>query len=285
MGRTAFGNCIKLEKMTILDKIVANKKRVISYRKDALPVNILEQSPAFQRETLSFKAALQDPNSLGIISEFKRHSPSKGDININAEVSEVTTGYAKAGASALSILTDQQFFKGNNDDLTEARSLNQIPILRKDFIVDEYQIIEAKAIGADVILLIAECLTAEQVAQLAKTAKGLGLDVLIEIHSAEQLPKLVPEIDVVGVNNRNLKDFTVSIKTSIDLFHEIPDDFVKISESGISDPNVIVDLRRLGFQGFLIGEYFMKSDNPAERCAEFIERVHYLEDLYQNAIA
>ncbi len=271
--------------MTILDKIVANKKRVNAYRRDSIPVDILEQSPLFNRQTLSFKAALQDMQSAGIISEFKRHSPSKGDININAEVSEVTTGYAKAGASALSVLTDLQFFKGSNDDLTEARSLNQIPILRKDFIVDEYQIIEAKAIGADVILLIAECLEAAQVAQFAKTAKQLGLEVLLEIHSESQLPKITPDIDVVGVNNRNLKDFTVSIQTSIDLFHEIPDECVKISESGISDPNVIVELRRVGFQGFLIGEHFMKSENPAEQCAEFIERVKYLEDLYQNAIA
>ncbi|MEL6944560.1 MAG: indole-3-glycerol phosphate synthase TrpC [Bacteroidota bacterium] len=190
-----------------------------------------------------------------------------------------------AGASALSVLTDTPFFKGTQDDLMQARGYNACPILRKDFIVDEYQIYEAKTLGADVILLIAECLTATEVKQFSECAKKLGLEVLMEVHSAEQLEKLVPTIDVVGINNRNLKTFEVDIQTSIDLYHAIPDDFLKISESGISDPNIIVELRKVGFDGFLIGEYFMRAEHPPERLAEFVKRVYYLEDLLNNAIA
>ncbi len=272
--------------MTILDKIVEHKRKEVAERKKVHSIHDFEEVLLFQRDTLSLVTALSDKNDLGIISEFKRHSPSKGAINPSVTVEEVTTGYASAGAVGLSVLTDERFFKGMREDLIKARACNQqVPILRKDFIIDEYQIFEARAMGADLILLIAECLSANQVAHLSKCAKSLGLEVLIEVHSKDQLAKLVPEIDIVGVNNRNLKTFEVSTQTSIDLFHEIPDDFVKISESGINDPNIIVDLRRQGYQGFLIGEYFMKSEHPPQQLAEFIDRVKYLEDLLMNAIA
>jgi len=271
--------------MTILDKIIAHKEKEVAARRELYPTKLLEQSIYFETPAVSLKKYLLREDKSGIIAEFKRHSPSKGDINPYAKVESVTIGYMQAGAAALSVLTDEQFFKGKNEDLTETRTFNFCPILRKDFVIDDYQIVEAKSIGADAILLIAECLKKEQVAALAKTAKGLGLEVLMEIHSEEQLDKLNPDIDVVGVNNRNLKDFSVSIKTSLDLTDAIPNDFVKISESGISNPNAIVELRSAGYQGFLIGEYFMQHADPGKACKEFIERIENIQDLLENAIA
>jgi indole-3-glycerol phosphate synthase len=271
--------------MNILDKIVARKRVEVDAAKQQRSIQQLEQLPHFERTTYSLSTALADKNDLGIIAEFKRHSPSQGDINIHADVATVTQGYAQYGAAALSVLTDSDFFKGSIKDVQTARAHNSIPVLRKEFIVDEYQIFEAKGIGADVILLIAECLTAQEVATFAKRSKSLGLDVLMEIHSGEQLQKLTPNIDVVGVNNRNLKTFEVDTQTSIELYHQIPDDFLRISESGINDPNTIYDLRRQGFDGFLIGEYFMRAEQPHLRFQEFVQRVRYIEDLLNNAIA
>ena len=220
------------------------------------------------------KKYLLRPDKSGVIAEFKRHSPSKGDINPYAKVEEVSIGYMQAGASALSVLTDEKFFKGKNADLTEARKFNFCPILRKDFVVEEYQIIEAKSIGADAILLIAECLEKEEIARFAKLAKSLGLEVLMEIHSKDQLSKISPDLDLIGVNNRNLKTFEVSTQTSVDLFDHIPSDFVRISESGISEPKTIAELKAVGFQGFLIGERFMATANPGRACRAFIEEVN-----------
>lgn len=263
--------------MNILDKIVAHKHLEITERSAQTPISALEQSPYFHRPTFSLRESLLHPERTGIIAEFKRRSPSKGDINSQADVATVTTGYADAGASGLSILTDEQFFGGSSADLTTGRDANSIPVLRKDFIVHDYQVYEARAIGADVILLIAECLEAAQLQSLAKTAKSLGLEVLMEVHSADQLAKLCPEVDVVGVNNRNLKNFQVSVQTSIDLFDQIPDEFLKISESGINDPQTIMELKQVGFQGFLIGEYFMSDEQPGVRFAEFVQSLKALE--------
>ncbi len=257
--------------MNILDKIMAYKKIEVSERKLRTSTRALEKSSFFGRTGYSLKTALREGNQSGIIAEFKRHSPSKGDINITHSVEEVTTGYAKAGASGLSVLTDFNFFKGRSEDLIAARNANNIPVLRKDFILDEYQLLEAKAIGADVILLIAECLSKPQVAQLSAFAKSLGLEVLMEIHSEKELSKLTQHIDIVGVNNRDLTTFTVDLQTSVQLFNRIPDDFVKISESGINDPASIKMLKKVGFQGFLIGEAFMKTGNPADACDKFVQ--------------
>lgn len=260
--------------MTILDKIIAHKKTEIAQRKEQAPVSELEKMPSFDRETFSLTSFLLDPEKSGIIAEFKRRSPSKGDINPKVKVKEVTTGYFAAGASGLSVLTDTHFFGGSSEDLMEARRHNPCPILRKDFIVDEYQLFEARAIGADVILLIAECLEAANVKRLAARAKDLGLEVLMEVHSKPQLEKITPDIDIVGVNNRNLKDFSVSIQTSIDLYPAIPGGVLKISESGISNPDAIVQLKKVGFQGFLIGEHFMVAEDPGEACAAFIRQIN-----------
>jgi len=264
--------------MDILDKIVAHKKKEVADRKAILPIKLLEQSIYFQTPAVSFKKYLQRPDKSGIIAEFKRRSPSKGNINAYASVEKVSIGYMQAGASALSVLTDEYFFGGKNADLTEARKFNFCPILRKDFVIDEYQLIEAKSIGADVVLLIAECLEKDKIQELAKMAKTLGLEVLMEIHSLEQLEKLNSHIDVVGVNNRNLKNFTVSIQTSLDLASAIPADFVKISESGINNPNSIVELKEVGYQGFLIGEHFMKTANPAKTCQALVKEIKKIEN-------
>jgi indole-3-glycerol phosphate synthase len=196
-------------------------------------------------------------------------------INDKVTVEEVTTGYAQAGASALSVLTDHDFFMGHEDDLIAARKVNEIPILRKDFMVDEYQIIEAKAIGADIVLLIAACLTPDELLNFAKLAKSLGLSTLLEVHNREELDKsLNAYIDVVGVNNRNLKDFTVSIETSLALSEVIPSEFLKISESAISNPETIKILKKAGFNGFLIGENFMRTANPGLAMAEFVKQIY-----------
>ena len=264
--------------MTILEKIVAHKQKEVAERKSLYPIELLEKSIYFPTKVVSLTSYLLDPKKSGIIAEFKRRSPSKGNINPYVSVEEVSIGYMQAGASALSILTDEQFFGGRNADLTEARKYNFCPILRKEFIIDEYQIYEAKSIGADAILLIAECLSKSSVKKLASLAKSLGLEVLMEIHSEDQLDKLCPELDLIGVNNRNLKTFKVSIQNSIDLYSKIPTEFVRISESGINDPKSVVQLKACGYQGFLIGEYFMKSANPGKKCANFVKKVEGLSD-------
>ena len=181
--------------MDILERIIAYKHVEVGDRKHRISTKSLERSRYFNRPTLSLKDALLNPGKSGIIAEFKRHSPSKKDINIISKVADVTTGYTKAGVSGISCLTDTKFFKGTNEDLKIVRAHNpHTPILRKEFIVDEYQLLEAKSIGADVILLIAECLGKKRLGELAKFAKSLNLEVLTEIHSAEQLPKLTDNI-------------------------------------------------------------------------------------------
>jgi indole-3-glycerol phosphate synthase len=267
-------NEIRLSKAAnILDKIVAKKRQEIEADRRRVPIVRLEESDNFFRECYSFREHVLDPALTGVIAEFKRRSPSKGIINDNVSVKEVTNGYVAAGASALSILTDRSFFGGRKADLIEARRRNKIPILRKEFILDEYQIVEAKALGADIILLIAAILKPEEINKLARLAKGLGMSVLLEVHNREELDRsLFPELDAVGVNNRNLGDFTVSVQHSYDLVDRIPSEFLKISESGLSDPKVISDLRTAGFNGFLIGENFMKQHNPGAAMKEFVQQ-------------
>lgn len=263
--------------MDILEKIVAHKKKEVAEKKSMYPTKLLEQSIYFKTPSVSFRKYILREDKSGIIAEFKKKSPSQGFINPYAKVEKVSIGYMQAGASALSVLTDNEFFGGKNADLTEARKFNFCPILRKDFVIDEYQLIEAKSIGADVVLLIAECLEKKQLKQLAKTAKNLGLEVLMEVHSSEQLNKLNPFIDAVGINNRNLKNFEVSIETSLKLIDGIPDSMVKVSESGLSKADSVVRLKKAGYQGFLVGTHFMHTPNPAQACAAFIQEIEMLE--------
>jgi indole-3-glycerol phosphate synthase len=257
--------------MSILTRIIETKKKEVSQQKERVPVGSLEKYPLFNRKCNSLKTALQQENSSGIIAEFKQKSPSKGDINFRVKVEEVTKSYVEAGAAGLSVLTDFEFFGGTLANLTKAREANpETPILRKDFIIDTYQVMEAKAFGADVILLIAACLEKDQAEVLAKKAKSLGMEVLMEVHNAEELEKINDFVDIVGVNNRDLKTFKVDVETSVQLADHIPYRFLKISESGISEAETIRYLKKHGFQGFLIGETFMRTDNPGEACKKLI---------------
>jgi indole-3-glycerol phosphate synthase len=260
--------------MNILDKIVINKKKEVQYAKNRTSYTKLEESDFFHRECYSFKEFLLDPLRTGIIAEFKRKSPSKGIINDKVSVKAVTNAYADAGASALSVLTDRNFFMGKKADLVAARQANTIPVLRKDFMIDEYQIIEAKSLGADIILLIAAILTPDEIQKLASLAKSLGLNVLLEVHNLEELEKSInPNLDAIGVNNRNLADFSVSVETSYKLAPHIPNEFLKISESAISNPETIKQLKLAGFNGFLIGENFMKQEDPGKAIRDFVSEL------------
>ena len=264
--------------MSILDTIVLRKQEEVAERKSHIPEDVLKHYDHFERTPYSLSQALQKTTP-GLIAEFKRKSPSKGVINASADVQTITTGYVRAGAAALSVLTDKDFFNGSDDYLREARKYNQCPILRKDFTIDKYQITEAKAIGADAILLIAAILPPPRVLALAQYAHRLGLEVLLEVHNEEELKEtalqaaIAPFIDVVGVNNRDLNTFEVSIDTSVALAKLMPKDTVKISESGISDPQAVRELMEHGYEGFLIGEHFMKQGDPAQACAAFISEL------------
>ena len=266
--------------MNILDKIVAHKQQEVAERKSLYPVKLLEKSIYFSSDIVSLKKYLLREDKVGIIAEIKRKSPSKGMLHEFVSIEQTSIGYMQGGASALSILTDTEFFGGKNEDLTAARKFNFCPILRKDFTIDEYQIVEAKSIGADAILLIAAALTPEKLEALAKFAKSLGMEVLMEVHNGDELKSHLNQyLDVVGVNNRDLKTFEVSFETSIQLAGQIPDQFVKISESGISDPEAVIKLMSHGFQGFLIGEYFMSHSRPGAACAEFVKQINKLKTV------
>jgi indole-3-glycerol phosphate synthase len=254
--------------MNILDQIIANKKKEIERSRQRMPVNELEQMAHFKRTPLSLKNALLHENSTGIIAEYKRRSPSKGIINDRDNVESVTGFYTAYGAAGLSILTDGRFFGGSLDDLSTARD-NPVPILRKDFIIDEYQLVEAKAYGADVVLLIAACLSPHRIKTLSAIANNTGLEVLVELHDESELQHICPQLDLIGVNNRNLKTFEVDLEHSARLSHRIGNDFVRVAESGINSVDTIRYLKQVGFKGFLIGEYFMKQEDPGKAFKEF----------------
>lgn len=258
--------------MTILDKIIAEKRREIARREAATPAASLERLPLFTRPVLSARAALTAAGSSGIIAEFKRRSPSKGVINGAAEAGATTAGYVAAGAACLSVLTDEPFFGGTPADLQAARAACPgTPILRKDFVISEYQILEARALGADFVLLIASCLTPAEVGQLSQFAHSLGLEVLLEVHDETELRgHLASSVDLVGVNNRNLSTFVTDVDTSARLASLIPDSFVKVAESGLQHASTILSLRQAGYQGFLIGETFMKTSAPAAALAGLV---------------
>jgi indole-3-glycerol phosphate synthase len=260
--------------MNILDQIIANKKRELDELKASTSINSLEKSTYFSRTPLSLVEAVRNKEKTGIIAEFKRRSPSKGILNASAAIGPTTVGYCEAGASGLSILTDQDYFGGSNADLSESRGLHSCPILRKDFTIDEYQVLEAKSIGADAILLIAAVLETLQAQRLASFAHSLNLEVLLEVHDEAELERTAGvEADLIGVNNRNLKTFEVSTEISKRLAPLIRKDAVKVSESGISDPVVIRDLRQYGYQGFLMGETFMKNPKPEVAAREFMDKL------------
>ncbi|MGO4710658.1 indole-3-glycerol phosphate synthase TrpC [Chryseobacterium sp. 2TAF14] len=257
--------------MNILDKIIERKKQEIKDSKSKISVEQLKDSDFFGRKAFSLKKTLKSKS--GIIAEFKRQSPSKGIINNQISALEVVSAYEKFGASAISILTDKDFFGGSFDDILSVRNHIQIPILRKDFMVDEYQFYEAKSIGADVILLIAACLSPSQVLEFTELAQSLKLEVLLEIHSEEELQHINKNIDFVGINNRNLKDFKVDLQHSVNLKNLLPKNILSVAESGIYNEEDFKYLKEKGFNGFLMGEYFMKNENPGNKFSEFISNV------------
>jgi indole-3-glycerol phosphate synthase len=262
--------------MTMLETIIEHKKVELAAEKQEFSVEDLMRSEHFKRDCLSLRASLTKEDSTGIIAEFKRKSPSKGFIKEGADISEITSGYAMAGAAGMSVLTDNHFFGGSKADLLAARAANpNIPLLRKDFMIDSYQLYQAKAWGADVILLIAACLSSEEIKTLSGKARELGLEVLLEVHNEEEILKSpLEQIDVIGVNNRNLKNFSESnINASLDLARKIPAGLVKISESCISEASTISTLKKSGYQGFLIGETFMKMESPGLALKSFIEEI------------
>lgn len=259
--------------MNILEKIAQHKRQEVQALKEQVSWKELERSSGFKRSTQSMKNSL-DSSMTGIITEFKRRSPSKPDINVKAEVDNIVPAYDHGGASGISILTDIHFFGGSNYDLQKGRDLTDLPILRKDFILDEFQILETKAIGADVLLLIAAILAPKEIREFTRTAKDLGLEVLLEVHTMEELlENLHPDIDLVGVNNRNLKTFKVDLENSLRIKEEIPDEFPKIAESGLQEVAVVRELRQRGFNGFLMGENFMKTQDPGAAAAGFIQQL------------
>lgn len=259
--------------MSILQKIVEDKKREVALKKSLVSFKQLSSYNLFDKEIISLSGSIENSNS-GIIAEHKRRSPSKSTINHTLSVAEVAKGYENAGVSGISILTDQKYFGGSLEDLVLARASVSLPILRKEFIIDEYQIVEAKAHGADAILLIASILTTSEIKSLSQFAQAIELEVLLEVHNLEELQRsLMPSLNIIGVNNRNLATFDVDLSTSIMMSEYIPQEFLKISESGITSPQNILELQKYGYQGFLIGENFMKTDNPGKSAEDFIQEI------------
>ena len=259
--------------MKILDKIVEDKKIEINKLLSNSSISKLENSHLFSRKCISLKESIKNNNS-GIICEFKRRSPSNQNINYISSLSDVVSGYEEAGAAGLSILTNKKYFDGDTQDIIDIRDISNLPILRKEFIISEYQVIEAKSIGSDAILLIASILSKEEIIGYSSLAKSIGLEVLLEIHSEDELYKISgDDIDIVGVNNRNLDTLEIDLNNSIELYGKIPSKFVKISESGISEVESILKLKEVGYNGFLIGEKFMKTSNPMESAYDFIKKI------------
>ncbi len=249
----------------ILEKIRIHKEQEVANKKIAQPIQTLQSKELYNRKCTSLKQAITASKGKGIIAEFKRQSPSKGIIHPNADVTAIVQGYAQEGATALSILFDQHFFGANIDDFKKAREATDLPLLQKEFIVDEYQLEEAKAIGADAILLIAKLHPVDKITQLTDYAHALGLEVLLETHTEEEVCLYAnTNFDLIGINNRNLNTFEVDIANSIRLASYLPSNAVKIAESGIYSAKTIKELQQAGFSGYLMGEYFMKEQNPPQ---------------------
>lgn len=256
----------------ILDEIIAHKQIEIELQKAAISQDLLINNCNEPTPRVSMRASLAASPS-GIIAEFKRRSPSKGWIKEEGKADLIPPAYQAAGASALSILTDEKFFGGTLKDIRAARPQVQLPILRKDFIIDEYQLYQARIVGADAVLLIAAAMDKEQCKALAIKAHELELEVLLEIHSEQELEYVNENIDMVGVNNRNLGTFHTDVENSFRLAERLPKEMLLVSESGISTPETVKQLRAAGFRGFLIGENFMKTPDPGKALQEFIKEL------------
>ena len=261
---------------TILDFIVANRRAEVLKQQLEITLPEIQSKIDLSVKHNSLFKQLQQLGASGIIAEFKRRSPSKGVINDQAEPENVTKGYACAGASGLSVLTEGKYFGGSTSDFAAARHANPVtPLLRKDFMVDEYQLYESRLLNADVILLIASVLEKDEISRFTAIAHELGMEVLLELHDESEISKIDKDIDLVGINNRNLRDFKVDINRSLKMLDRLSEKSVKISESGISDPETVDFMRKRGFQGFLMGEIFMKSQNPEAACQDFISKLKF----------
>lgn len=260
--------------MDILEKIVAAKRKEVEKFKPLSSIERFEREGFFwEISNRSLVKSLMKTDSSGIIAEFKRKSPSKGWFKMKElEVESVVSAYNKS-AAGISIITDEEFFGGDLDDLIQTKVITDIPVLRKDFIIDEWQIAEAKAFGADVILLIAACLTPAEVKAFAAYANSIGLESILEVHNEEELGYICDEVSMIGVNNRNLKTFEVNINTSLALIKKIPVNKPAIAESGISNVDTILTLRAAGYKGFLIGETFMKEEHPGKAFQDFVNKI------------
>ena len=257
----------------ILKRIVARKHEEIAERSRRTPPAELATRAASQQSPRGFVAALQARVAAGdaaVIAEIKKASPSKGVLRADFHPAEIARSYAAGGAACLSVLTDADFFQGSEAYLEAARAACGLPVIRKDFIVDPYQVVEARAIGADCILLIAACLAPDRLQELNDRAHALGMDVLIEVHDAAELDvALATGNPLIGINNRDLRTFEVSLQTTLDLLARIPGDRLVVTESGILDPADVLLMRRHGVHVFLVGEAFMRADDPGKRLAEF----------------
>lgn len=270
--------------MTILDKIVTTKREEVSEAKKLFPASMLKDRRLYHSPIHSVKKLLQSQTTTGVIAEFKRKSPSKGWINQDADPVKVALGYAQKGAAAVSVLTDSVYFGGSLSDLDGIRKKIDIPILRKDFTIDSYQLHEAKSHGADIILLIAAILSPAQVKELSEEAHSIGLEVLLELHDETELNHVCDETDLVGINNRNLKNFTVNIEQSVRLLNMLPEKTCKVAESGIHSAEIAFSLLQKGFNCLLMGEYFMKQANPSNAFATFVNELNTLKGREFNPI-
>lgn len=260
--------------MTILDKIILDKRKEIAFKKSIMTISSLEKSALFHRPPISLRKNLVS-SKFGIIAEFKRRSPSRSEINYRSNVWEIAQIYENASMGGMSVLTEGKYFGGSLEDLILARASTKLPILRKEFIVDEFQILEAKAYGADAVLLIAAVLSRKAIESLSQLAQSLAMEVILEVHNEQELVKsLMPSLDIIGVNNRNLSSFEVSLETSLQLVDKIPNEMMKISESGLRDVQSIKRLRKAGFDGFLIGEHFMASTDVEKKVNEFVQKLN-----------
>ncbi len=265
--------------MTILDQIVAYKYREVEECKSHYPANMLEKSIYFQKRPKSLRKALLREELFGIIAEFKRKSPSRGIMNESALPGKVCLEYLQAGSSAVSVLTDSEFFGGSSADLMNARKYIDCPVLRKDFIVDEYQIIEARSIGADAVLLITELHQAARLEQLHRFARSLEMEVLVEVHDKKNISRIPYDAQLIGINSRNLASFRVNLNHLAKLVHHLPPEVVKVAESGIKSAADYLNFKNEGFNAFLIGELFMNTPDPGKTCETFIKELKKLRIL------
>ncbi len=263
---------------TILKKIVARKAEEVADAKARTPLSELEAQLSDAPSVRDFVGALQaklDAGQSAVIAEVKKASPSKGVLRENFDPAAIGRSYAEHGAACLSVLTDRDFFQGAPEYLQQARAASGLSVLRKDFMIDPYQVVEARAMGADCILLIAACLSDAQMDELAAQAKALGMAVLVEVHNADELGRtlaLSTPLRMVGINNRNLHTFEVSLQTTLDLLPQIPDDRLVVTESGILEPDDVALMRSHGVNAFLVGEAFMRAEDPGEKLAELFFR-------------